>query len=96
MIKGNIYERIILWKYLTMFYQRYIDYFLGQCHMTNLQTAISDLKFRAILHFRGEKMMCPSSGGDGYGMKYGVMKFALPIIRNYPKLRMNNTIYQNF
>ena len=40
-------------------------------------------------------MMCPSSGGDGFGMKYGVMKFALPIIRNYPKLRMNNTVYQN-
>ena len=63
--------------------------------MPNLQSVISDLKFRAILHFRDDKMMCPSSGGDGLGVKYGVMKFALPIIRNYPKLKMNNTVYQN-
>ena len=63
--------------------------------MPNLQSVSTDAKFRAILHFRGDKMMCPSSGGDGFGVKYGVMKFALPIIRNYPKLKMNNTVYQN-
>ena len=39
--------------------------------------------------------MCASSGGDGNGVKYGVMKFALPIVRNYPRLKMNNTAYQN-
>ena len=51
--------------------------------MANLQTVISDLKFRAILHFRGEKMMCPSSGGDGFGMKYGVMKLSMAALHDY-------------
>ena len=64
----------------------------------------TDLKFRAILHFRGEKIMCSSSGVkgeeksggvDASGVKYGVMKFPLPIVRNYPGLKMNNTMYQN-
>ena len=63
--------------------------------MPNLQSVVSDLKFRAILHFRGDKMMCPSSSeGDGLGVKYGVMKFALPIIRNYPKLKMKKSLWK--
>ena len=78
-------------------------YFLGRCRLTNLQIVTSDLKFRVILHIGGDKIMCSSSSGnvdesigaDGPSVRYGVMKFPLPIIRNYPTLKINNTVYQN-